>query len=496
MKFKKIASCLTALIVAAGGLAISFPTQQQTFAENTDILSGDLNEDGAVTVKDMIFLKKFLCGKMEFTDSQKILADTNKDSEINILDYITLKTILIDAGIPESVIENAVASPDMTAFKRSYTKADTADYNKFTANSAAVLFADEENQNVNPVYSPISVYMALSMLAECADSTTLKEITDTLCADDIEDLRKSNKDIFNNLYFDVATEENTGYCKIANSLWLNDLYKYNDDTLKTLADSYYTSSFLKNFADEKTPAQISKWINTNTSGKFSPEIRINDPVNEVIKIINTITFKDNWEEEFNDSQKDIFHTTDDGDKECEFLSKTFDNSYVEYGDGFIKTAVGMKNGYEMNFIIPDEDTTVEQIVSSPEKMLDIVNKNTESKVANVIFSVPEFNVKSKFNLIDWAQKLGIKSAFTDSADFSKISDSNLFVSEITHEATITIDEKGCEAAAYTAIAMGGSCMPDEVEDIEFKLDRPFFYYVSDYNGTPVFSGIINDPTSK
>lgn len=495
MKFKKLVSVLTALIIAAGSAIPLKPLQ--TFAEDTEILSGDLNEDGTLTVKDIIFMQKYLCGKIEFTDSKKIHADLNKDSQINILDYVIMKSILINSGIPESEIENAVAYPDMTWFRRSYEKSDTSDYNKFTANSTAALFADKESANVNPVYSPISVYMALSMLAECSNGTTLKEITDTLCADDIEDLRKSNNDIFNNLYFDINTEENTAYCKIANSLWLNDLYKYNNDTLNTLAHSYYTSSFLKNFADEQTPNQISKWISNNTSGKFSPEITISDPAIEVLIIINTITFKDNWAEEFSNSKKDIFHTIDNEDKECDFLNKTFTNSYVEYGDGFIKTAVEMNNGYKMNFILTDENTQVDQIVSSPEKLLDIVNKNTESKKANVIFSVPEFNVKSKFDLISWAKKLGIESAFTPNADFSKISDMKLAVSEITHEATIQIDEKGCEAAAYTAIIpVCTTGEREEVEDVEFKLDKPFFYYVSDNNGTPVFSGIINDPTSK
>ena len=389
----------------------------------------------------------------------------------------------------ENIAEHAVASPDMNQYTRSFEKTDTDGYNKFTANSAAVLFMDEENQNTNPVYSPASVYMALSMLAECADGETLSQITNTLCADDIEDLRKSNNDIFNNLYFDINTEDNTAYCKLANSLWLNDQYKYNKNILKTLADSYYASSFLKNFADKKTPEQISKWINKNTSGKFSPEIKINNPDLEAIKIINTITFKDNWADEFPASEKAVFHTIDNQDKECDFLNKTIHQSTVEYGEGFRKTSVAMTNGYKMNFVLPEEGTTVEQIVSSPETML-------ESKKANVIFSVPEFNVSSKFDLIESAQKLGIKSAFTREADFSKISDLDMQVTQIDHEATIQIDEKGCEAAAYTMISVGATCAPDEVEDVEFKLDRPFYYYVSDYNGTPVFSGIINDPTSK
>lgn len=423
-----------------------------------------------------------------------------KAAGITSLLLLTVATLTF-TSIADTAIENsnnvtveAVVSPDMSNYKCSYEQADTYGFNKFTADSAAVLFTDVKNKNTNPVYSPVSVYMALSMLAECSDGKTQKEITNTLCADDIESLRKSNNDIFKNLYLDKNTEKYTAYCRISNSLWLNDMYRYNSDTLQTLADSYYTSSFINNFGDKETPEQISKWINKNTSGKFSPVIVIDDPVSEVIKIINTITFKDNWKEEFNDSVKDTFHTINNENKECDFLNKTINGSLVEYGDGFVKTSVPMKS-YQMNFVLPDKDTTVEQIVSSPERMLDIINQNTKIEQANVILSVPEFNVSSKFDLKESAKKLGIESAFDGGADFSKISDEKLSVSEITHEAAISIDEKGCEAAAYTIIDLD-SCCYDENSDIEFRLDRPFYYYISDYNGTPVFSGIINDPTSR
>ena len=36
-------------------------------------------------------------------------------------------------------------------------------------------------------------------------------------------------------------------------------------------------------------------------------------------------------------------------------------------------------------------------------------------------------------------------------------------------------------------------MPPEEEPVYFELNRPFFYYIADKNGTPMFAGIINDP---
>ncbi|MBR6646069.1 MAG: hypothetical protein IKL09_00970 [Clostridia bacterium] len=33
----------------------------------------------------------------------------------------------------------------------------------------------------------------------------------------------------------------------------------------------------------------------------------------------------------------------------------------------------------------------------------------------------------------------------------------------------------------------------ECETVEFNLNRPFMYYISDSAGTPIFMGVINDP---
>jgi serpin B len=71
------------------------------------------------------------------------------------------------------------------------------------------------------------------------------------------------------------------------------------------------------------------------------------------------------------------------------------------------------------------------------------------------------------------------------------------VDEITHEAVIDVNEKGCEAAAYTMIDMAPNCpAPDQNQPFVFKADRPFFYFITNTEGVPVFMGIVNDPNQK
>jgi serpin B len=56
---------------------------------------------------------------------------------------------------------------------------------------------------------------------------------------------------------------------------------------------------------------------------------------------------------------------------------------------------------------------------------------------------------------------------------------NMFITEAIHKTYISVDEKGTEAAAVTAIAMAGSALPPEPIDIKFN--KPFYFIIRDNN---------------
>ena len=80
------------------------------------------------------------------------------------------------------------------------------------------------------------------------------------------------------------------------------------------------------------------------------------------------------------------------------------------------------------------------------------------------------------------------------SDFSPLTKdtASVFVSQVKHAARVKIDEEGCEAAAYTVIAMCGSAMPPK-DEVEFVLDRPFLFAITGRDGLPLFIGIVNQP---
>ena len=69
------------------------------------------------------------------------------------------------------------------------------------------------------------------------------------------------------------------------------------------------------------------------------------------------------------------------------------------------------------------------------------------------------------------------------------------IDQIVHRAVIEVSEESTEAAAATAVGvMITSAAPKPVEPLQFRVDRPFLYYlVDDRTGAVLFQGRVVDP---
>ena len=97
------------------------------------------------------------------------------------------------------------------------------------------------------------------------------------------------------------------------------------------------------------------------------------------------------------------------------------------------------------------------------------------------------------NLTDGLMQLGITDVFDAGvADFTPLCDMDgLLVSKAQHDARVMIDEEGCTAAAFTVMAVEGIADTMELEEVDFVLDRPFLFVITNQEGVPVFAGVVN-----
>lgn len=347
-------------------------------------------------------------------------------------------------------------------------------------------------KNIN--YSPISLYMTLSLAGTGANGKTRDEIFSALYAkgkdndypQDNDYISLQNGNLFRLLYCD----NEIGKLKLANSLWLQKDIKFNDSFVKNGVDNFYASLFNVDFADKKTGELMGKWILDNTNGILSPKLETDS--SQIMSIINTIYFKDQWTDKFDEksTKQDTFYLEDGSQVKCDFMNSEFISHAFIKGDGFTSSSLGLKNNGSMIFILPDKGIAVDNLLSSPEKLSSIFNSG-DGQNGKVKFKIPKFSFGSNLKLNDVLKSMGVKSAFERDADFTGITDGTVFISSVEQQSHIAIDEKGVEAAAFTDMMYAGSAMP--TGSAEMILDRPFIYAIRSNTGAILFIGVVNNP---
>jgi len=113
----------------------------------------------------------------------------------------------------------------------------------------------------------------------------------------------------------------------------------------------------------------------------------------------------------------------------------------------------------------------------------------------VTLSLPRFRLEAAFDLIPALRRLGVTKAFSDSADFSGITDAEpLRIGAVAHKAYIDVDEHGTEAAAATAVAMTAMAAFRAPPPVTMVVDRPFLFAIIDTTTSlPLFLGQVSHP---
>lgn len=352
-----------------------------------------------------------------------------------------------------------------------------------------------DNEGENLVYSPLNVYMALSMLAETTQGDSRQQILDLLGAKDIEALRTQAHAIWNANHQDDGITTSV----LASSLWLDEDLSYNEELLEVLSQYYYASVFQGEMGTEEYSSALKTWINEQTGELLKNETsNVELPAETILSLATTVYFKDQWATRFGESKTytERFYTSMDY-KDIDFMHQTIASMPYYEGDDFSAVYKSLDGGGAMYFIRPDEGVGVDEILSDDEMYSYLASGKNDwenQDCYKVNLSVPKFDVSSTLDLSQGLKAIGVKDCFnpTDN-DFCVLSESaNVFLSDIQHSARVKIDEEGVEAAAVTILKTAGTSYPNN-EEIDFMLDRPFIFVIANGEGLPLFVGVVNNP---
>ena len=370
----------------------------------------------------------------------------------------------------------------------------------FSAETSRLLLTGAEG---NRLYSPVSFWIALGMLAEVTGGESRQQILDALGVEDQETLRSQTQALWRRLYRD----DGVSATRLASSLWLNQAFTYAEEPLDILADYYYAGSYRVEMGTEEADKAIAAWIDAQTENLLQESTGgIKTEALTALRLYSTIYYYGGWTTTFNQAKntEDIFTLADGREVTATFMHRTASTGSALGGENFIASSLGTENR-SIYFVLPDEGVTVDQVLENPDLWSALYDYSRwESR--KVEWSLPKFDVQSDLELGETMEAMGITDVFREgAADFSPLVDEEALAAQgltppvlnVAHQAArLQVDEEGVRAVAYTELGAdaGAALPPDEV--VVMDLDRPFLVIItSPVDGVPLFVGVINDPTA-
>lgn len=364
--------------------------------------------------------------------------------------------------------------------------------NRFAFDLFKPVVAGEE-PGTNIMISPFSITSALSMTLNGAAGETFDAVKASLRYDAMS-LDEVN-DTYRKLVSEMVPVDERVVMEIANSVWVENQFPVKDEFIEALKKWYLAEARNFSVSDPGSVNIINGWIEEKTHDRIQKMISRLDP-DLAMLLINAVYFNGKWKHQFDPeltTDRPFYISSGDPvnvpmmyQKEKFAVSSTDRVTLAElpYGQG----------NYSMVVALPDEGITPAEILSGldagkwEEWMQGLSYGQTEVRLY-----MPKFKYEYKRRLNDDLISLGMGPAFDPgTADFSKISDVEVFISFVLHQTFIENKEEGTEAAAATVVGFTRTSLPPEPQVI--NLNRPFLYFIRETTtGTIVFMGLVADP---
>ncbi|KAM0900893.1 hypothetical protein ACQ4PT_020356 [Festuca glaucescens] len=248
--------------------------------------------------------------------------------------------------------------------------------------------ADDAGRSGNLVYSPMSVYAALSLVATGARERTLEELLGVLCAPSRDALA---------------------------------------DHVRSLAGQALTDwSHTDGPRLEEAAKEINSWVAKSTN-KLIPSIIGQDALSPLTDLVlaNAIYFKGRWEEPFDkkNTKEDKFHRLDGTDVDVPFM-RGFGTHRISCHDGFKVLQLRYQRGwqlpaqppapvYSMCVFLPDARDGLwrlaDKMSSSPDFLHQHLPRSGGVPVDDL--RLPKFKLSFNKDMTSVLQELGLKEAF-------------------------------------------------------------------------------------
>ena len=346
----------------------------------------------------------------------------------------------------------------------------------------------------NIMISPLSISVAFAMAYNGADKDTKTEMEKAMKLNGLttEQINNSYKMLINALQSldkDVVFE-------IANAIFYADGFSVKPDFLNINKTVYDAEVKKLNFGSPSAVPTINDWVADKTHEKITKIIEQLNPLDRMV-LLNAIYFNGIWTNKFDEkgTHQLNFTKTNGTNIEVPMMKK---EEKLNYSSNSLFSAIKMPYGkgqFNMIVILPANGKNSHEVISE----LTATNwkswmKSFETKDP-VVVTMPRFKFAFETKLNNILSDMGMVKAFQPNiADFSKMSNEELYISSAVHKSFIDVNENGTEAAAVTSITFTTTSIGNEPPKTYFTVNKPFVFAITEKDTDAIlFIGEVQNP---
>ena len=341
----------------------------------------------------------------------------------------------------------------------------------------------------NQFLSPYSISVALAMTFAGASDETREQIAETMRYT----LGEAVHPAFDGMQSALADRETAEdpidgdtvdafQLSVANALWGSEGFPFADDYLSILEDHYGAGLRRADFGGDPDGERerINQWVAEITEDRIDDLLppRSITP-STVLVLANAIFFKAGWTFEFDleETTAGTFTALDGSESTVPLMRQNVRTNYASFAGGQAVELPYVGEEVSMVLMLPDEGEfeTFERDLDA-DRLFGIFGELSDMRGD---LALPRFEFETKVQLSTALADLGMPDAFGSGADFGGMVEgdgSGPWIDEVYHQAYVSVDEEGTEAAGATAVVMEVSRPPSWGE---LRFDRPFLFCIRD-----------------
>jgi serpin B len=375
----------------------------------------------------------------------------------------------------------------------------------------AVSFLHAMDAESNLAFSPHSLSTAFAMLTDAAGGKTLDEVEQVLYFGKADEAFHRSQDALelgllarNREAVNVQDKRvDAQTLTESNDIWVRNGVPPTPSYLDTLARYYGVGVHQADFPNhpEQARVAINAKVSEDTHALIPELLPQNSITRDTVAVLtNALYLKAPWFAALSAPVAGAFQHLDGSLGDVQMLRTTTRLRYYR-GDGYVSVSLPYYGGeLEMQLIVPDtgEYSNVRAALTSD----GLTYMVTAGTFEPVDLTLPKFEIKSVVPAAEALKSMGVVTAFDETdAQFPAFASplyDNVYVSDVLHRATISIDEKGTEASAATAIVLTSIQiaveMPPPPPPKIVVADHPFLFVIRDNpTGSILFVGQVVAP---